>query len=533
MTTRSRPTTRPLLTDAERDTVEAISRLAFCNPFTPERPRLERQVLGEAFQPSDAVWHAQTEATGANPNVPAIAARAGELAGALRERLESARSAVSPGEERLYRDLVLYLLYSRYQDHFFRGFNRGETGGGSARAGFGFYGDFAADLAHYLDLPALRRPQAEDLLSDPAHLFACFFQIRRAFHFTFRAIVGGSPPAARLREQVWQSVFTHDLRRYLTALFRSLGDITTLVTGPSGTGKELVARAIGYSRHIPFDPAALRFRESWEESFYPLNLSALSPTLLESELFGHRRGAFTGAVADRIGWFEVCPPLGTVFLDEIGEIEPAIQVKLLRVLETRTFQRLGETRARRFQGKVVAATNRDLAREMREGRFRADLYYRLCSDLLVTPSLSERVAAEPEELSNLVLFLSRRTVGEEQKGLAQELAREVEAWIAGHLGSGYPWPGNVRELAQCVNNVLIRGEYRPEGIGAAAAGPRERLAGELVAGELTAEELLSRYCTVVYAKTGSYEEAARRLGLDRRTVRSRVDPALLAELRQS
>ena len=528
-TVRSSPRARPLLSEAERATVEAISRLAFCNPFTPERLHLERQVLGAEFQPVDPVWHAQLDVTGPGPNVARIAARALELAEALRERLNASQGgarAVSAAEKQLYRDLVLYLLYGRYETRFFAGFQRGTAG----TAGFGFYRDFAADLAAYLDLPALRH--GGEAQPDPAHLFACFFQIRRAFHFTFRAIVGGSPPAARLREQVWQSIFTHDLRRYLRSLYRSMGDVTTLVTGPSGTGKELVARAIGYSRYIPFDPAAARFRESWEESFYPLNLSALSPTLLESELFGHRRGAFTGAVADRAGWFEVCPPLGTVFLDEIGEIEPAIQVKLLRVLETRTFQRLGETRGRRFQGKVVAATNRDLAREMQEGRFRADLYYRLCSDLLTTPSLQERIAAAPEELSDLVLHLSRRALGgdpvEEQGELAQELAREVAAWIAGRLGPGYPWPGNVRELAQCVNNVLIRGAYRPAGT---APGVRDRLAAELLAGELSADELLRRYCTLVYARTGSYEEAARRLGLDRRTVRSRVDPALLAELR--
>ncbi len=509
-----------VLSDQEREVVEAISRLAFCNPFTPERIHLERRVLGEAFAPFDVVWHAQTDAAGVNPNVPGIAAKALELAEGMRARLTARKAPAATREElELYRDLVFYLLYSRYELSLFEGIygRDGET----RPAVFGFYRGFLADLEHAFDPPACR-----EIRADPAHLFACFFQIRRAFHFTFRSIVGGSMPAAQLRERVWQSIFTHDLRRYQRALYRTMGDVTTLVTGPSGTGKELVARAIGHSRYIPFDAKALRFRESWADSFYPLNLSALSPTLLESELFGHRRGAFTGAVEDRTGWFEVCPPLGTVFLDEIGEIEPAIQVKLLRVLETRAFQRLGETRSRRFQGKVVAATNRDLAREMREGRFRADLYYRLCSDILETPSLRERIAAAPEELSNLVLFLAERAVGEE---MAAELAREVEEWIAAHLEPGYPWPGNVRELAQCVNNILIRREYRPASAG--NGGIRERLATEILSGALTAEEVLRRYCTLVYAKTGSYEEAARHLELDRRTVKSRVDAELLAALR--
>src|SRR5690606_29799135 len=127
---------------------------------------------------------------------------------------------------------------------------------------------------------------------------------------------------------------------------------------------ELVARAIGLSRFIPFDPKTQRFAEDFAGSFFPLNLSALSATLVESELFGHCRGAFTGALQDRAGWLEVCPHYGTVFLDEIGEVDPQVQVKLLRVLQERTFNRIGETDARRFSGKIIAATNRDLATEM-------------------------------------------------------------------------------------------------------------------------------------------------------------------------
>ncbi|MFL6201661.1 MAG: sigma 54-interacting transcriptional regulator [Thermoanaerobaculia bacterium] len=508
-----------LLSDRERALAEAISRLAYGNPFGTERLTWERQALGDEFTPFDVVWHSRGDAV--NPNLLRIAPRAEELATALRQRLAGARA--SREELGLYRDLVSYVLYGRYQERFFKAILEPKTG--ERRAAFGFYRDFAEDYGWFLDLPGPRREETPD----PAHLFACFFQIRRAFHFTFRSIVGGSLPAARLRAQVWQSIFTHDQRRYQRSLYRTLGDVTTLVTGPSGTGKELVARSIAGSRYIPFDPDAGAFRESWAESFFPLNLSALSPTLIESELFGHRRGAFTGAVSDHSGWLEVCPPLGTVFLDEIGEVEPAIQVKLLRVLETRTFQRLGESQTRRFQGKVVAATNRDLAAEMRAGRFRDDLYYRLCSDLLVTPSLRERIADTPRELTDLVLALAQRAVGDD---LTEEVARDVESWIRDHMGLDYPWPGNVRELAQCLNNVLIRGEYHPAGEGG-ASGARERLAEEFLSGALTADELLRRYCTIVYAQAGSYEEAARRLELDRRTVKSRVDPELLAQLKRA
>src|SRR5262249_25438512 len=138
---------------------------------------------------------------------------------------------------------------------------------------------------------------------------------------------------------------------------------------------------------------------------------------------------------------EVCRPLGTVFLDEIGELDPAIQVKLLRVLQTRTFQRIGDTKPRTFHGKVIAATNRDLAREMQEGRFREDFYYRLCSDVIATPPLREQLAQGAGELGRLLLFIARRVVGEEE---AAPLAREVEEWVGANLGPDYAWPGNVR-----------------------------------------------------------------------------------------
>src|SRR5262245_32071462 len=183
---------------------------------------------------------------------------------------------------------------------------------------------------------------------------------------------------------------------------------------------------------------------------------ALPSTLIESELFGHKKGAFTGAVDHRAGWLEICSPLGTVFLDEIAETEAAIQVKLLRVVQSRTFQRVGEIKDRPFRGKIVAATNRDLAAEIQAERFRPDLYYRLCSNVIETPSLAEQLKDTPDELAHLVLFLAGRVAGDEE---AEAVARETDAWITKRLGPDYPWPGNVRELEQCVRNVMISGEY--------------------------------------------------------------------------
>jgi transcriptional regulator with AAA-type ATPase domain len=494
-----------LFSPQERHFAALISRIAHQNPFLPERIEAEREALGRAFSPVDPVISMRPDRNQESPNMRRLHARAEEIVTKTRGAL--ARGAV-PGDDevQLYEDLALWVLYFRHEGGFYERIGL-PWPPGRARSS---WSAFAEEFEELLAIPGTRFPAREHA----AHLYACFFQLCRAYHHVFLNIIGRSMPAARLRAAVWHSIFTHDMRRYRRALSSRMADATTLIVGPSGTGKELVARAIGLSRYLPFDPARQRFASA-EPAFSVLNVAALSPTLVESELFGHRRGAFTGALEDRAGWLETCPPLGAVFLDEVGEIDASIQVKLLRVLQERTFQRLGETHTRAFAGKLIAATNRDLAAEVDAGTFRRDFYYRLCSDVIAMPSLAERLRDTPGELADLVLFLARRVAGEDE---ADSLAAECRAWIEANLGLTHPWPGNVRELEQCVRNVMIRAEYRP-------LTPRtpSSLADELARGELSADELVTRYCAQVYARTKSYVETARRLGLDRRTVKARVE----------
>ena len=498
--------------------LRAVSHLAYANPFLPERVEWERVALGPDFVEGEPVWSQQVkDPQRPRANVWKIAERLAPVAGQLRDRLEGG-AAASDEDLALYEDAVLYLLYQRYYPRFLEA---GAAGAGKPDAArWRFYNEFLADWRHFFEFERARFPSGYD----PRHTFACFRQIQRAFEQIFADIIGGSMPAARLRASVWQSIFTHDMRRYRRTLYARMGEFATLITGPSGTGKELAARAIGQSRYLPFDDRRLTFPDDGA-LFFPINISALSPTLVESELFGHLRGAFTGAVADRKGWLETCPELGSVFLDEIGDLDPAIQVKLLRVIETRTFHPVGDTAGRQFRGKLIAATNRDLAAAMQQRQFREDLYYRLCSDQVATPSLADQLRDSPAVLDELVYYMARRVAGAE----AGDLAAEVSGWIAKNLGRDYAWPGNYRELEQCVKNVLIRRNYRPSQ--AAAAGAAEQFAADLQAGALTADELLTRYVTLVYSRTGSYEETGRRLQLDRRTVKAKVDAEMLARLR--
>jgi transcriptional regulator with AAA-type ATPase domain len=507
----------PFLATNERTLLGAVSDLAYCNPFLPERVTLERAVLGDGFVEGEPVWSLRVE----NPDEPRanvwkIIALLEPLVESLRERL--AAGATAPSEDLvLYEDAVLHLIYHHCFPHLF------EAAFGAAKPKrWQCYAQYLADWERYFRVPGMSLPTRHE----PEHTFACFYQILRAFQHIFTYIIGSSAAAARLRAAVWDSIFTHDMRRYRRGLYARMADFATLIMGPSGTGKELVARSIALSRYAPFDGAKQAFEHDPDEAFHPLNIAALPGTLIESELFGHRRGAFTGALEDRKGWLEMCPAFGTVFLDELGDLEFGLQVKLLRVIETREFHPVGSTASRRFQGKLIAATNRDLAADMQQGRFREDLYYRLCSDVITTPALSEQVRGSPEVMSELVRLMARRVAGAE----AETLAVEAEAWIREHLGPDYAWPGNYRELEQCVRNFLIRKDYRPVRE-RSVSGP-ERLAGDFLNGRLTADELLGRYCTLVYARTGSYEETGRRLKLDRRTVKSRVDERYLAEVKE-
>ena len=505
----------------EAAVLAAVAALAEGNPFLPERVKSEQTALGDGFVEKGAVWHAESELATLHPNLDKLRAVVEEFTPVLRDRL--AKGAQAKREQLVhYEGLVRHLLYMRYEAVFLALILRAENGE-STTGRVSEYRAFARDLAHFCDLPGLTLPVA----SEAPHLFAWGFQIRRAFHHTFRRIYGASMAAARLRAAVWHSIFTHDAQRYRRALYERMSDVPTLVTGASGSGKELVARAIGLSRYVPFDEKSQSFVQDFATSFHAVNLSALSPTLIESELFGHRRGAFTGAVEDRTGWLESCGPHGTVFLDEIGELDAGVQVKLLRVLQTRTFQRIGETEERRFHGKIIAATNRDLDAELESGGFRADFYYRLCADRVATPTLREQLAGSDGELARLLRVLAGRIAGEDE---ADALARETEQFIDRNLPDDYPWPGNVRELEQCMRSVLVRGSYVPPRTSGGGGGD---LAAQLGEGTLSADDVMRRYCTLVYAKTGSYEEAARRLGIDRRTVKAKIDRELLEELQRN
>ncbi len=416
-----------IFSQRERQTAETIANIAYGNPFDEVRIARERKVLGAEFVVT-GVYHYMPDAgyDAMFPNVPELHRRAEKFVHDARERLRSDLDATE-ADLRLYEELVCYVLYNRHMSVLREPIRRSLESpdwGGPVES----WREFREDFRAYLEIPG----RVLSFQYRPEHVFAVCFQVARAFHAIFEYIVGGSKATARLREAVWQSIFTHNMRWYMRTLYPRMAHVTTLITGPSGTGKELVAQAIGRSRYLAFD------KKQFAESRYTaLNLSAFVPTLIESELFGHIKGAFSSAL-DRKGWLEQCSgPDDTVFLDEIGEVDEAVQVKLLRVLQERCFVRVGETtdRPREFHGKIIAATNRDLAAAMQAGKFREDFYHRLCDDHIVTPSLAEQLADRPQDLAEMVRFLASRILGERTMSPreADALTGEAVDWIEGNL----------------------------------------------------------------------------------------------------
>ena len=410
---------KTVLNDTDLSFAESIRRLNATNPFLPDRIACEREALGADFVEAEASWNTRPPAAELHPHHARLRQRCEIWLQQVSSRWPKTGKAPID-DKRLFTEVVGFWLYQRYAVKFDDLIRRGRAGEQDAMRP-AFYRSFKEDTERYFGLPGLDELGG---LNAP-HLFACAFQIRRAFHHVFHYLVGGSLPMARLRAAIWQSVFSHDLARYRRVLFNRMGDFATLITGSSGTGKELVAQAIAFSRYVPFEPRKGGFSDSFAAVFFPLNLSALSPTLIESELFGHRRGSFTGATGDRVGWMEQCPETGVVFLDEIGDVDTSVQVKLLRVLQSRTFQRLGETEDRKFIGKIVAATNQDLARRMETGEFREDFYYRLCSDIIRTPTLREQLDASPEDLAVMINAIAARLVGPDEQA---SFGRQAVHW---------------------------------------------------------------------------------------------------------
>jgi DNA-binding NtrC family response regulator len=268
---------------------------------------------------------------------------------------------------------------------------------------------------------------------------------------------------------------------------------TVLLTGESGTGKEVIARCVHEN-----SPRA-------RQVFVPVNCAALSPSLIESELFGHEKGAFTGATGQHLGRFERAHG-GTLFLDEIGELDANLQAKLLRVLQERTFERVGGTRQITVDVRVIAATNRNLKQAVADGKFREDLFYRLSAFPVDLPPLRER-ASDIVKLSRLFLAKAARNIGKPPLLLTPEAEQVLLA---------YAWPGNVRELENTMERVAILcdGTIEPDDLPVTPTGPARPVLFKDIERQAIEDALR--------ANQGNRVKTAKQLGISLRTLQYRL-----------
>jgi len=483
---------RGQLSSEDRSFLETVSQIILSNPFSDERQNLEKTLvpgMGQNRLARMAKFHGLLH----------------ERVGQLKRTSGDNINQFEGDDKRLVSNAFLYDVYARFEPKFDDVIQQQLN-----------TPDKLVPVSFAQEL--LRTIRAYGFTSETGlGYIALFFQLRRAFYFIEQSLVGDSPSMKQLRRSLWNNVFTSDLQNYNAHLWNKMEDFSTLLLGETGTGKGSAAAAIGRSGFIPFNRRTDCFSENFTEIFVATNLSRFPENLIESELFGHRRGAFTGAIDNHKGLFEYCSIHGSLFLDEIGDLSVPVQLKLLQVLQERFFTPVGSHESKRFSGRVIAATNHSML-ELREQKlFRDDFFYRLCSDVITVPPLRERIEESPNELELLVDLLVTRLIGEKKPELTDFVLETLKI----HLPDKYPWPGNVRELEQAVRRVLLNGSYTGE-------TPRTRTQANSIiegihGGTLSVKQMISRYCSMLYTQHGTYEEVARRTGLDRRTVKKYLD----------
>lgn len=353
-------------------------------------------------------------------------------------------------------------------------------------------------------------------LDDCLRYFGLYYQLRRAWYFINHGLIGRSKSMQTLRSHLWRSLFTSFPDIYSNVMVNRMEDFSSFLVGETGTGKGTAAKAIGRSGFIPFDEKKLTFNEDFKHNLIEINLSQFSESLIESELFGHRKGAFTGAVDNHDGIFALCSPHGSIFLDEIGDVSVPIQIKLLKVLEERSFSPVGGHNKLHFYGRIMTATNKSLAELEQKKTFREDFYYRLCSNIIHVPTLRQQIYEDPSTLETLLEHTIERIAGEPVPRLLEVMMDTLEK----EVGLDYEWPGNVRELEQAVRSILLTLHYNNHQRG--TPGAAHELHQAIEKESVSAQDLVAIYCSTLYRKYGTYEKVAQITRLDPRTVKKHI-----------
>ncbi|MFO0757608.1 MAG: sigma 54-interacting transcriptional regulator [Byssovorax sp.] len=537
------PSLRPFLDEHDKIVLTAVSRLVTENPFEPAWHDALRIAVGERYIPDDGAGLAPGGALAQNLarlNEPLGMRVFGALAA------EHARAAPTDEEQAILQCSVLFTLWNELRAPFHQLLL-------TQRTAAPFYDGFTSQIGFLTGYLPTAVP-------DAAHLFAVLYQVYRALFFISTKIRGTAPAAAAARASIWRAALGNDLGAYVAGLYRRIDEIPVLITGETGTGKELAAECLAHARYIPFDPVKKQFERTHVAGFFVRNLCEVPRELMESSLFGHLRGSFTGATADARGCLGLPRQYEMLFLDEIGELPEPVQVKLLRPLQSREYLPIGETMPLKLQGRHLFATHRDLEALCREGRFRTDLYERIHGARVHMPPLRQMLAEDPASLRHYLRAFVAGTI---------DRAAHVERWTERAANAieaslpGYAWPRNLRELKHFTERYILTGGKMPmpgaappgavlpgaalpsaalSNVAHGASAPEIGASPESVClpssgilgprakeGNVSVEELTRAYVTRVHLLSEqNVSETARRTGLDRRTVQKWLDPARLA-----
>jgi DNA-binding NtrC family response regulator len=508
--------TRPLISDQRMLFLEPASHFHAVNPFDPAWEELLKASIRSSYQPGARA-----------SNFEHLEVHLTAVLGLAKNLAEGA--VLLPTERAVYEGCAIFVLWLEFR-------TRLQALVDKDAVVVPFFDEFVERHGAYFDHPGVS-------VAEPGHLFSLMYQAHRAWYFPATKIRGRSPSAQRLRAALYSASIGADVAAYADGLYLRMSEIPVLITGETGTGKELAAQCVGWSRYIPIDRPTKRLVAGYRSGMHARNICEISEGLVESTLFGHKRGSFTGAVADATGYFALPGEHGSLFLDEIGELPLNIQAKLLRPIESRECLPMGATEPVKIKGRHIFATHRNLEAMCREEKFRADLFERINGVPIRMPPLRQMLAEAPDELRRYVRWFVAAKI---------DSPARVEAWTERIVRSiaatrpGDPWVRNLRELKHYTEQYLLTDGRMSTAVAMAPTAENKTARGgpaapasiclpssgilgaRTKAGEISFAELIRAYVTWLYVLLGQNKaETARRTGLNWRTVSRWIDPARL------
>lgn len=485
-----------LLSESELIEIDHIRNLVNCNPYKPERHTieaalLEHETVTESFGPHSGF-------------VDDLIQKVERFIGRLSMRLAAA-DAVPQDVLLNYEHLVFYLLFQRYYDAF-----EEQAQAPRQNARFTFFESYKNDLQRLL----LHRDSQLKTENEPSHLFAVHFQMVRT-HLALKKLLPISQTLNNLCANLWDVLFSNNLLRYRRVLYRRLSQLPIALVGPNGSDWETLTQVVADSRYLEFDAVLARFPDWVETGFETLYMDGCDTQTLRTQLFGDP--------GKSLGLLRECPAFAMVHLAGLDTCDPGLQRQLWAASAGASDAAMGRN-GLRFKGRLLISSETDPLSLAANGQILPELAQSLSSCLVRVPGLWQIQSESADVVLRLARQICANLVGRaESEQLLTELAQSLETF-----GPQYLWPGNMAELERCVRQVAMTGECHPSHLN--SADPRLPMGDDYLAVETPLNTIVNRYCTLAYARYGSYLETARQLDMDRRTVKARIDHDLLDKL---